>query len=418
MTDTSPAAALPDEDDFRARVRAFLAGHAHRKGDTAHEGDHGDVDLVARTRAFQAALADAGLAGLTYPVAYGGQGLPRRYQELWTQEAAAFTLPTFAITISHGMCLPIMSDFATHERKLRHLERIIRAEEIWCQMFSEPGAGSDVASLQTRAERDGDGWVLNGQKVWTSGAQYCDFGLCLARTDPDLPKHDGLSMFIVDLRDPGVEIRPLRQMTGDADFNEVFLTDVRVPADALVGDLNRGWHVAVTMLMYERVALGAGGSGPMSAGRARPLIAAAQANGSAASPRVRQALADLYIRETVLRYIGLRTREAVKAGRAPGPEGSIAKLSSALLAVQAAEVASLVVGARAQAWTTGDDETPALVRGIVGSLAIGIAGGTNEVQRNIIGERVLGLPREPAVDKGVPYKDLLVGTQTRPAVIA
>ncbi|HUP74285.1 MAG TPA: acyl-CoA dehydrogenase family protein [Acidimicrobiales bacterium] len=280
-------------------------------------------------------------------------------------------------------------------------------------MFSEPGAGSDVASLQTRAELDGDEWVINGQKVWTSGAQFCNYGLLLARTNVDVPKHEGISMFIVDMRGAGVDIRPLRQITGDADFNEIFFTDARIPRSWLVGELNRGWNVAVAMLMYERVALGAGGSGPMASRRFDRLVEIARGNSLAHDPTTRQALADFYIRETILRYVGLRIRDALEAGRAPGPEGSIAKLISAQLAVLGANVATRMAGPAAVAWAADDTGADQIARGFLGAPAIGIAGGTNEVQRNIIGERVLGLPKEPSADKGVPFKDLVVGTQRR-----
>jgi alkylation response protein AidB-like acyl-CoA dehydrogenase len=312
------------------------------------------------------------------------------------------------------MCLPILNDFGTHEQKAQHLRKLIDAEEIWCQMFSEPGAGSDVASLQTRAELDGDEWIINGQKVWTSGAQYCDYGLALARTNVDVPKHEGISMFIIDMRAKGVDIRPLRQITGDADFNEIFFTDVRIPRTALVGELNRGWNVAVAMLMYERVALGAGGSGPMSSRRFDRLVEIARIHGRTTDATTRQALADFYIRETILRFVGLRIRDALKAGRAPGAEGSIAKLASAQLAVLGADVAATIAGPAAVAWAADDHRGgEQIARGVLGAPSIGIAGGTNEVQRNIIGERVLGLPKEPSADKGVPFKDLLVGTQRR-----
>ena len=401
------------EQAFTEKVRTFLTANARRKDQPSADDESLEQRGVAKTKAFQNKLFDAGLAGLTYPVEYGGQGLPRSYQEIFTREASAYTLPTFAITISHGMVLPILNDFGTAEQKARHLRNIIRADEIWCQMFSEPGAGSDVASLQTKAELDGDEWIINGQKVWTSGAQFCDYGLCLARTDPNVPKHEGISMFIIDMRAPGVEIRPLRQITGDADFNEIFFTDVRIPRGWLVGELNRGWNVAVAMLMYERVALGAGGSGPMASRRFDRLVELARRHGRTDDANIRQALADFYTRETILRYVGMRTREALRAGRAPGPEGSIAKLASSQIAVLAGNVAARIAGASTFAWSPDDPDGDALARGILAAPAIGIAGGTNEVQHNIIGERVLGLPKEPSVDKGVPFKDLLVGTQRR-----
>jgi alkylation response protein AidB-like acyl-CoA dehydrogenase len=401
------------EAEFTQKVRDFLAAHARRKDQPGEDQETLQGDAVARTKAFQKALFDAGLAGLTYPVEYGGQGLGRSYQEIYTREASAFTLPTNAITISHGMCLPILNDFGTPAHKARHLQKIISAEEIWCQMFSEPGAGSDVASLQTRAELDGDEWIINGQKVWTSGAQFCDYGLCLARTSVDVPKHEGISMFIIDMRGTGVDIRPLRQITGDADFNEIFFTDVRLPKSALVGELNRGWNVAVAMLMYERVALGAGGAGPMASRRFDRLVEIARTHSLTHDAPTRQALADFYIRETILRYVGLRMRDALRAGRAPGPEGSIAKLASAQLAVLGADIAARMAGAAAIAWADDAAGGDQIARGVLGAPAIGIAGGTNEVQRNIIGERVLGLPKEPSADKGVAFKDLLVGTQRR-----
>src|SRR5438477_6912592 len=338
------------EEAFTQRVRDFLAAHARRKDEHGDEDESLQGDGVAITKAFQRTLVDAGLAGLTYPVEYGGQGLPRAYQEIFTRESSAFTLPTYAITISHGMCLPILNDFGTDDQKARHLHKIIGAEEIWCQMFSEPGAGSDVASLQTRAELDGDEWIINGQKVWTSGAQYCDYGLCLARTNVDVPKHEGISMFIVDMRGAGVDIRPLRQITGDADFNEIFFTDARIPRGWLVGELNRGWNVAVAMLMYERVALGAGGSGPLASRRFDRLLDIARATSHSCDATTRQALADFYIRETILRYVGMRIRDALEAGRAPGPEGSIAKLASAQLAVLGANTAASMAGPATAAW--------------------------------------------------------------------
>ena len=401
-----------DETSFRTRVREFLDAHATRRAD-APDDDAESAELVDAAKRFQGALADAGLAGLTYPSEHGGQGLARRYVELYNEVSRDYHLPISPLTISHGMCLPVLNDFGTDAQKERHLARMIRADEIWCQMFSEPGAGSDVASLQTRAVRDGDEWVLNGQKVWTSGAQYCDYGLCVARTDPDLPKHQGISMFIVDMRAPGVDIRPLRQVNGASGFNEIFLSDVRIPAEWLVGDVNQGWNIAIAMLMYERVAIGAGGSGPMTGRRTPALIELARRAGRLDDPVVRDRLADVHIRETILGFVGMRIRDAVEAGRAPGPEGSVAKLASAEVGYRAAWLAIELAGPGGIAWDRDVDDGDDLANGAISVMGIGIAGGTNEVQRNIIGERVLGLPKEPAVDRDVPFKDLLVGTQTR-----
>jgi alkylation response protein AidB-like acyl-CoA dehydrogenase len=286
---------------------------------------------------------------------------------------------------------------------------MLRADEIWCQLFSEPGAGSDVASLQMRAERDGDEYVLNGQKVWTSGAHYCDYGVVIARTDPEQPKHRGISMFIVDMRAPGVEIRPLVQITGGSNFNEVFFDDVRVHETHLLGPENGGWRAAVAMLANERVAIGSGGGGGRGAG-IRPYVDAARHRGMLDDPVVRDRIVDLYIRQRILSFIGLRTRAAVQAGQAPGPEGSIGKLFGALMSRDAADLGASIAGADAMAW---DDENTdsRWALAVVSAPGGAIAGGTNEVQRNILGERVLGLPKEPQVDRDMPFRELKVGTQ-------
>ncbi|WP_420637952.1 acyl-CoA dehydrogenase family protein [Candidatus Poriferisocius sp.] len=390
-------------DEFRRRAADFLAANAVARDEPPVEWS--ETERVAECRRFHGALADAGLGGITYPVEYGGQGLDKSYLEAFNRELSGYQAPLLPVTISHGMCLPVINDFGTPEQRARHQARIIRADEIWCQMFSEPGAGSDVASLATRAVRDGDQWVLNGQKVWTSGAQYCDFGLCVARTDPSQPKHRGLSMFIVDLSLPGVDIRPLRQMNGSSHFNEIYLTDVQVGHDCLVGGEGQGWNVAVAMLMYERVAIGAADNGAMGSRMGSTLlIDEARRRGLHTDAVTRDALADLYIRERVQSFIGMRIRQAAAQGRAPGPEGSIAKLNAAILSRRTADVAIGLTGASGQAWEAGDDDAGQWADGVVGAPGMGIAGGTNEVQRNIIGERVLGLPKEPDPYKGQPWE--------------
>jgi alkylation response protein AidB-like acyl-CoA dehydrogenase len=261
-----------------------------------------------------------------------------------------------------------------------------------------------------RAERDGDEWVLNGQKVWTTGAQLSDFGAVIARTNPDQPKHRGITMFIIDFTAAGIDIRPLRQMNGGSGFNEVFFTDVRIPDANRIGDVDDGWRCAVAMLMNERVAIGSGGGG-RSAG-VKPLIALARRRGVVGDPVVRQGLADVYIRTRIMGYIGQRTRAAVTAGKAPGPAGSIGKLAGAELARRTSDLAMALAGAGGQAWEDSRDARWAL--SVLSAPASRIAGGTDEVQRSIIGERVLGLPKEPQVDREIPFKDLKVGTQSSP----
>jgi len=243
---------IEDLDAFRARCRDFLAEHAsplHLDGP-----DPRDDQTVAHSAAFLKKLADAGLAGLTYGTEYGGAGMTKAEERAWREEYAHFPDCSGAFTISHGMCLPMMNEFGSEEQKKQFMPRMINGEDMWCQMFSEPGAGSDVASLQTKAVKDGDQWIINGQKVWTTLAHHSNYGILVARTDPELVKHAGISMFIVDMRDPAIEIRAIHQIDGGMHFNEIFFTDLAIPADWILGEYNAGWKQATAMLMYERVA--------------------------------------------------------------------------------------------------------------------------------------------------------------------
>ncbi len=398
-----------EEDAFRVRCRAFLDEHATGISLDGRPDPRGELRLRAAQQ-FQKALADEGLAGLTYPVAYGGAGLTKAHEKVWLREYSRYPNMTYDLLISHGMCLPMMAEYGSHAQKSAHLARIISAEDVWCQMFSEPGAGSDVASLQTRAERDGDEWIINGQKVWTTLAHLCTYGIIIARTDPAVPKHAGISMFIVPMDAEGVEIRPIHQIDGGTHFNEVFFTDVHIGAGNLLGDLNNGWRMATAMLMYERVAIGTGTTGGISTDRTDRLIGAARKRGLDRDPALRQKLMRLRILETCLSLVAMRTRAEVKAGRTPGPGGSIGKLATVQIADLHTEVSMAIAGASGVAW---EDEADAFwQRQALTSLQAGIAGGTSEIQRNIIGDRVLGLPRDISVDRGVPFSDLKVGTQT------
>jgi len=400
-------------DGFRARVREFLASHATTTADGAGTDHHDDGDaVVARGKAFQNALADAGLAALTYPVEVGGAGLDAEHQKVFDEESAGYEMPSRQFMVGIGICAPTLLEHGTDEQRRTYLPGLLRADAIWCQLFSEPGAGSDVASLQTRAERDGDEWVVNGQKVWTSGAHYADYGLLVARTNRDVPKHRGISMFIVDMHSPGVTSRPLRQIDGRAHFNEVFLDDVRLPADALVGQVDDGWRVTLAMLANERVAIGAGGSSQsLSSDGYGSVLRLARARGCTDDPVVRQELAELYVWERILALLGMRIREALVSGRAPGPEGSVAKLAATVLGKQAAGLGMALAGPGSLAWSEDEPGGGAEASAFLFAPMLGIAGGTTEIQKNIIGERVLGLPKDPAVDKDVPFRDLLVGTQ-------
>jgi alkylation response protein AidB-like acyl-CoA dehydrogenase len=393
-------------EEFRSELRAWLDEHA------AVYADFDPTDLEA-SRKFRAVLWDAGFLGLTLDPAYGGRGLTDEHQRVFADEIGRFHLPATGEAVTTGICAPTLLDFGSEDQKRHHIPRMLRGDEVWTQLLSEPGAGSDLAGLQTKAVRDGDEYVLTGQKVWTSGAATSDYALCVARTDPELPKHQGISMFIVDLRGPGVTIRPLRQMTGDAHFNEVFLDDVRLAADALVGELDDGWRVAVAMLANERVAIGAGGSSQQMGGDGFvTLLDLARTRGCTTDPVVRQELADVYARERILELMGERIRAALSVGRAPGPEGSVAKLATALLGRRSSDLAMAMAGAGGQAWSAADGATGGeQAASVLFVPMLGIAGGTSEIQRNIIGERVLGLPKDPVVDRDVPFRELKVGTQ-------
>jgi len=326
----------------------------------------------------------------------------------FSQAARDSALPVGAFVIGLGMPGPTILELGTEEQKQRYLPRLLRGEEIWCQLFSEPSSGSDVAALITTAVRDGDKWVLNGQKVWTSGAQYSDYGAVIARTDPTVPKHNGITMFIVDMHAPGVTVRPLKVATGAAPFNEVFFDQVRLPADAVIGEVNDGWRAAVIMLRNERVAIGT-----MAAPRTSPLSyhslrGLAARLGTGADAGLSRKLAELYARERSVQLFGQLLREEAMAGRDPGPRGSVAKLAGAELGIFASQVAAEVLGPAAAA--SDSEDVRAVLNGMISAPGGSIAGGTNEIQRNIIGERVLGLPKDPGVDRGTPFNQLRVGT--------
>jgi|SRR5271165_3231050 len=400
---------MSDVADFRRRARAWLAANAPRKADANDAGAEPGAAAIAEQKAFQAELYDAGFAGITWPREYGGQGLTNAEQIAFSEEARDFALPTSAFMIGLGMPGPTILELGTEEQKKRYLPKMLRGEEIWCQLFSEPGAGSDVASLTTSAVRDGDEWILNGQKVWTSGAQYSDFGAVIARTDPTVPKHAGITMFIIDMRIPGVTVRPLKVATGAAPFNEVFFDQVRLPAGSVIGEVNEGWAAAVVMLRNERVTIGTSSAPRMSPLGYDSLSQLAARLGRDADVDLRRRLAELYARERAVRLFARLLREEAMAGRDPGPRGSVAKLAGAELGMFAAGVAGEVLGPAVAGFES--DEVRAVATAIVAVPGGSIAGGTNEIQRNIIGERVLGLPKDPGVDRNTPFNQMRVGTQ-------
>jgi alkylation response protein AidB-like acyl-CoA dehydrogenase len=376
------------EQGLREQVRALLA-------------KHGEADQTA----FLGAQFDAGLARVHYPVGQGGLGLAPKLQEVVDEAlgAAGRTSSWLRNPMGIGMVGPTIVAHGTDEQRAM-LRSIWTAEEIWCQMFSEPGAGSDVATLATRAVRDGDVWIVNGQKVWTSLAHRARWGMLLARTDPDVPKNAGLTAFILDMHAPGVEVRPLRQMTGGADFNEVYFTDVQVPDSARLGGLGDGWHVAVTTLMNERVSIGGvispRGSGPI-AGALEAWRLAPDRN-----PARRDELMRLWVDAEVLRLSAMRA-SALRERGTPGPEGSVLKMGGALLdqRIQTFTVSTLgPTGTLSGGYDPPPRDDP--VDHFLASQSETIAGGTTQVMRNILGERVLGLPAEAKADRDVPWSKI------------
>ncbi|MCZ0728329.1 acyl-CoA dehydrogenase family protein [Mycolicibacterium iranicum] len=299
----------------------------------------------------------------------------------------------------------------TDEQQLRFLPPIVRNEEKWCQLFSEPGAGSDLASLATKAVRDGDEWVVSGQKVWTTWADEADFGILLARTDPDQPKHKGITYFLLNMHQPGVEVRPLRQITGEREFNEVFLDGARVPDAHRVGELNDGWRVSASTLSSERQMVsgsGSGGMGRLGGSSAQRLITVAQETGKWSDPVVRGKVMRLWAQEQIRGWTNARVRAALSAGQSPGAASSIGKVHQATLNQQIQDLMVDLLGTEALAWPTGDDQDalPREVQGWMRSLANSTEGGTTDINKNILGERVLGLPREPDPWKGKPWRDI------------
>jgi len=416
-TDSAANRPTPDEteDEFRARCQAFLEACA--TGLVFDLPDPRGANELEAAKAFQQKVADAGLAGVTYPKEYGGQGLPKSYDRIWREEYAKHHDMTGQLTISHGMCVPMLAEYGTHEQKEAYLPDAIAGRTVWCQMFSEPGAGSDVASLQTGAVLDGDEWTLNGQKVWTTLAHVSDYGIIIARTDPDVPKHAGISMFIVDMRAPGVEIRAINQIDGGQHFNEVFFTDVRLPAGAAIGELNAGWRLATAMLMYERVAIGTGSSSGIKTPTSDFLIKTAKAYGKIDDPVTRQALMRVHAEEMTKSLVSMRTRAELKAGMTPGPGGSLGKLHGAKIARLSRSLMMNLAGPAGAAWDPVDASASSVdgsrfANSTLRSFSSNIAGGTDEIQKNIIGDRVLGLPRDIAVDRDVAFKELRVGTQS------
>jgi alkylation response protein AidB-like acyl-CoA dehydrogenase len=427
-----------EERAVRAELRQWLDDHL--PSGWMQAVDQGDRKTLQRLRdqidyaQWCKTLADAGWATPTYPPEHNGRGYTNRVARVVSNELNRAGVPRSYNVIGIGMAAPTILQWGTEEQK-KLIPKIASHEEIWCQLFSEPGAGSDVAGLSTRAVRDGDEWVVNGQKVWTTLAHLSKWGMLVARTDPEQPKHRGLTYFILDMKAPGVEVRPLRQMTGDAEFNEVYLTDVRVPDAMRLGDVGRGWDVAITTLMNERVALGGGGGAGLETNLVSPvdaLVVLARKMGKAGDRVLRQRIAQHFIEYKAIRYTNQRSQASLRAGKMPGPEGSIGKLFQAEWnqRLQATVIDTLGAYGLARFGVTARDgmlgipmrgggstgvghdsesaehPTVDLIYTFLRSRANTIEGGTSEIMRNILGERVLGLPKEPQVDRDIPWSQV------------
>jgi alkylation response protein AidB-like acyl-CoA dehydrogenase len=391
----------PEQAAYRDQVRTWLEQHKSEapvlQGPGALEDEQ---EILAARRAWQGKLAEAGLAGVTWPKEYGGQGLGPIEQVICNQEIGRAKVPGILDAIGVGMLGPTIIAHGSDEQKSRYLGSMLHGDEVWCQLFSEPAAGSDLAAVQTRARREDDGsWRLTGQKVWTTNAHFASYGLLLARTDADVPKHKGLTMFIVPMDGEGVTVRGLRQISGEAEFNEVFFDDVALDSGAVVGGVGNGWATALTTLMFERVTIGLGSEGlGYNSSRFANAIAADQH--ARRDSEVRHQLGEIGSELLAVRFTGYRTLTALQKGQIPGPEAGLAKVTIVSAAIRAGDVIADIRGPDA---LSDDSEWAYMISFLPGLKS---AGGTEEILRNTIGERVLGLPPEPRLDKGIPFSEL------------
>ena len=401
LTDT------PDEAAYRARARAWLAEHRDEAPRLRGPGAlTGEDEIIAARRAWQSKLVDGGLAGVTWPVEHGGQGLGPVEQVIAAQEIEHAEVPPVLDFMGLGALGPTVIVHGTPAQQARHLGPLLHGDEVWCQMFSEPGAGSDLAAVQTRAvQREDGGWRLNGQKVWTSFAHFASFGMLLARTDPDVPKHKGLTMFIVPMDAPGLSTSRRRQIHGDAEFSEIFLDDVDLSADAVLGGVGNGWRTALTTLMFERMTVGM--SSESYGYRLDRYVDAIVASDEARLDReVRHRLGAIAGDVLAIEYTGYRALTEMKRGREPGPESALTKITMVEAYVRAGELLVDTFGPGIltdDEWSRGISYLPGLKSG----------GGTPEVLRNMVAERVLGLPPEPRLDKDIPFSELRTLQATR-----
>ncbi|MBO0739907.1 MAG: acyl-CoA dehydrogenase family protein [Hyphomicrobiaceae bacterium] len=402
-----------EEAEFRAGARHFLDENAKPRepgSGLLYRAGNESPEFRNRAKEWQAKKADAGYAGITWPKEWGGRGGTAIQQVIYDQEEAKYAVPRGLFEIGLGMCIPTLCTWGTQAHRDRYARKALRGEEVWCQLFSEPAAGSDLAGLRTRADRDGECWIVNGQKIWTSGAHYCDFGVLVTRSDFAAPKHKGLTYFFLDMKSPGIEIRPIKQISGQSHFNEVFFTDVRIPDSQRLGKPGEGWKVSLTTLMNERYTIG----GRTSAGIEDIFELARNIeldDGPALkNAAVRDKLADWYVSSQGLKFSHFRTMTALSRGETPGPESSIGKLVNGS---KLQNIAAFALDLMEQGGVLTDQELVPLAavfqQTLMTSPSSRIAGGSDEIMRNIIAERVLGLPADVRVDKDLPFSALPAG---------
>ena len=405
----------PEEAKFRAEVRSWLDANAKkrvRREISADDMENGAANEMAASKAWQKTKAQAGYARITWPKGMGGIGGTPMQSIIFSQEEAKYDVAgggPFGIGL--GMCIPTLMTYGSEEAKKRYVWPAVQGDEIWCQLFSEPAGGSDVANLRTRAEKHGDTWTINGSKIWTTGAQFSDYGIILTRTDPNVPKHKGLTMFYLSMKSPGVDIRPIKQASGGSGFNEIFFTDVKIPDGQRLGEVGNGWTVALTTLMHERLAVGGGQGGGLDVPQLMQLARTLELEDGPAikNAAVREKIADWYVRSAGLRYTTFRTMTALSRGQQPGPEASIAKI---VVASKLQDLSAFAMDLEGEAGILQGDAAPMhgmFQGGWLSAPGLRIAGGTDEILRNIIAERVLGLPQDIRVDKDVPFNKIPTG---------
>ena len=405
----------PEEAKFRGEVRSWLDANAKPRtkrdsGEMVEE--NGAAATMAASKAWQKRKAEAGYARITWPKGMGGIGGTPMQSIIFGQEEAKYDVPTggpFAIGL--GMCIPTLMAYGADEAKQRYVKPAVEGTEVWCQLFSEPAGGSDVAGLRTKAEKQGDTWTINGSKIWTTGAQFSDYGILLTRTDANVPKHKGLTMFYLSMKSPGVDIHPIKQASGGSGFNQIFFTDVKIPDSQRLGEVGQGWQVALTTLMHERLAVGGGQGGGLDVPQLLQLARTLELEDGPAikNAAVRERIADWYVKSAGLRYTTLRTMTALSRGQQPGPEASIAKV---VVASKLQDLSAFAMELEGEAGILQGEDAPMnglFQGGWLSSPGLRIAGGTDEILRNIIAERVLGLPQDIRVDKDIPFNKLPSG---------